>query len=204
MQTLNDLEAAPLPIEEEERSHLRRLLAGLVCALFLTGLLLGGYLYVQKRHQREMGPAETIANTKAAPRIEVFVDEATLDGKQTVLGGTIHNISNQAIKKVAVERELTKRTGGGLETMVVAPEQAELSPDASARYSVALPASDYSSARLFRVMAGEDRRDIPFKALPGAARPPMPVTASRTIIVRRPAPKGEEFINSPDNPARVP
>ena len=88
--------------------------------------------------------------------------------------------------------------------MVVAPEQAELSPDASARYSVALPASDYSSARLFRVMAGEDRRDIPFKALPGAARPPMPVTASRTIIVRRPAPKGEEFINGPDNPARVP
>jgi len=204
MQTLNDLEAAPLPIEEEERRHTRRLLAGLVCALLLTGLLLGGYLYLQKRHQREMASTETVVSGKAAPRVEVFVDEATLDGKQTVLGGTIHNISNQAIKRVAVELELRKRTGGGLETMVVAPEQAELGPDASARYSVALPASDYSSARLFRVMAGEDRQDLPFKALPGAARPPLPVTASRTVIVRRPAPKGEEFINTPDHPARVP
>ena len=204
MQTLNDLEAAPLPIAEEERNHTRRLLAGLICALLLTGLLLGGYLYLQKRHQREMAPAETTATSKAAPRIEVFVDEATLDGKQTVLGGTIHNISNQPIEKVAIELELRKRTGGGLETMVVAPEQALLGPDASVRYSVTLPVSDYSSARLFRVMAGEGRQDVPFKALPGAARPPMPVIVSKTIIVRRPAPKGEEFINTPDNPARVP
>ncbi|PYS37500.1 MAG: hypothetical protein DMF71_18450 [Acidobacteria bacterium] len=203
MQTLNDLEAAPLPIAEEERNHTRRLLAGLICALLLTGLLLGGYLYLQKRHQREMAPLETTAG-KAAPRIEVFVDEATLDGKQTVLGGTIHNISNQPVERVAVELELRKRAGGGLETMVVAPEQALLGPDASVRYSVTLPVSDYSSARLFRVMAGEGRQDVPFKALPGAARPPMPVIVSKTIIVRRPAPKGEEFINTPDNPARVP
>src|SRR5256885_11497941 len=114
MQTLNDLEAAPLPIAEEERNHTRRLLAGLICALLLTGLLLGGYLYLQKRHQREMAPSETTAPSKAAPRIEVFVDEATLDGKQTVLGGTIHNISNQPVEKVAVELELRKRGGAGL------------------------------------------------------------------------------------------
>ena len=204
MQTLNDLEAAPLPIEEEERNHTRRLLAGVLCALVVTGLLLGGYLYLQRRHVRETAAAQPVAAPKAAPRIEVYVDEATLDGKQTVLGGTIHNISGQPIKNVAVELELRKRSGGALETMIVAPEQVELGPDASVRYSVALAAADYNNFRLFRVMAGEDRQDIPFKVLPGAARPPMPVLPARTVIVRRPAPKGDEFINTEKNPGRVP
>jgi hypothetical protein len=204
MQTLNDLESAPLPIEEEERSHTRRLLAGVLCAVVVTGLLLGGYLYLQRRHVREAAAAQPGVAQKAAPRIEVYVDEATLDGKQTVLGGTIHNISGQPIKNVAVELELRKRTGGALETMIVAPEQVELAPDASVRYSVALAAADYNNFRLFRVMAGQDQQDIPFKVLPGAARPPMPVMAAKTVIVRRPAPKGEEFINTEKNPGRVP
>ena len=204
MEILNQLETEPLPIEEEERRHARRLFVGLICALILTGLLLGGYFYLRQRHEREMAGAETVAAVKPPPKIEIFVDDATLDGKQTVLGGTIHNISNESFKNVAVELELRKRVGGGLETLAVIPDLTELSPDGKARYGVALLAQDYSSARLLRIVAGENRQEVPFKAIPGAPRPPLPATASKTVIVHRPAPKGEEFINTPKNPERVP
>src|SRR6266481_4058314 len=42
------------------------------------------------------------------------------------------------------------------------------------------------------------------KALPGTPRPPMDAPAAKTVIVNRPARRGEEFINTPNNPARVP
>jgi len=41
MQILNQLETQPIPIEEEEKRHSRRLLVGLTCALLLTGTVLG-------------------------------------------------------------------------------------------------------------------------------------------------------------------
>src|SRR5947208_3674461 len=165
MEILNQLETQPLPIEEEERNHTRRLLVGLLCALIITGLLLGGYLYLAKRHEREVAAAQPIVTPKAAPKLEIFVDEATLEGKQTVLGGTIHNISAEPIKDVAVELELTKRAGGALETMIVAPAESLLASNDSVRYRVSLPASDYASARMFRVFVGENRQEVPFKAM---------------------------------------
>ena len=42
MQILNQLETEPIPIEEEEKRHARRLLVGVLCALILTGSVLGG------------------------------------------------------------------------------------------------------------------------------------------------------------------
>ena len=44
MQTLSQLHDDSPPFEEEERSHGRRLLAGILCALLLTGAIFGGYL----------------------------------------------------------------------------------------------------------------------------------------------------------------
>ena len=54
MQTLNQLETEPLPIEEEEKRHSRRLVIGFLCALLLTGAVFGGYLYLLKRHERQV------------------------------------------------------------------------------------------------------------------------------------------------------
>src|SRR6267143_1492704 len=45
---------------------------------------------------------------------------------------------------------------------------------------------------------------IPFKTLPGAQRPLEKTPDGKTIVVSRPRPRGEEFINTPDNPAKVP
>lgn len=206
MQILNQLETEPIPIEEEEKRHSKRLLIGVLCALLLTGIVLGGFLYLVKRHERQVAAAvELEKQKKAAPKVEVFVDDATANGKTTVLGGTIHNISNEPLHNVAVELQLRRRAGGGVETRVVSPDLTELPADGKARYSLELPVQNYVSATFSRVLAGNDHAEVAFRALPGTARPTMESPAAKTIIVGRPAPRGgEEFINTPNNPGRVP
>ncbi|HMJ26151.1 MAG TPA: hypothetical protein VK475_09995 [Pyrinomonadaceae bacterium] len=204
MQILNQLETEPIPIEEEEKRHGRRLLIGLLCALILTGTVLGGYLYLRKRHERQVAAANAIEIRKRAPKVEVFVDDATVNGKTTVLSGTLHNISTETLHNLAVELQLRKRLGSGIETRVVTADPKELPPDGKARYSIDLPVQDYISATFFRVISGNERADVAFKALPGEARPPLDAPASKSVIVKRPAPRGEEFINTPNTPGRVP
>lgn len=204
MQILNQLETEPLPIEEEERRHGRRLLIGVLCALILTGAVLGGYLYLRKRHQRQLAAATEIENKKKAPKVEVFVDEATVNGKTTVLSGTLHNISSDPLQNVAVELQLRRRTGGGVETRTVPVDAKDIPPNGRGRYTLPLPVQDYVSATFFRVTAGDDHVAVGFKALPGEARPPMEAPATRIVVGKRPAPRGEEFLNTPSNPGKVP
>lgn len=206
MQFLNQLETEPIPLEEEERRHTRRLLVGVLCAVVLTGSVFGGYLFLRKRHERQVAAASAAENIKKAiPKVEVIVDDAMIEGKKSVLGGTIHNISGETLRNVAVELQLRKRSGGGLETRVVTPEATELAPDGRTRYSLEVAVQDYSSATFSKVLAGDTRTAIAFKAFPGAARPPMESPASKTLVVGRPAPpKGEEFLNTEKNPGKVP
>jgi hypothetical protein len=206
MQTLNQLETEPLPIEEEERRHTRRLMVGVLCALLLTGSVCGGYLYLRKRHERQvaaLAAAEKVEKEKA--KVEVAVDEAHTEGRKSILSGTIHNISNETLHNVAVELQLRKRTGGATEARIVNPESSELAPDARTKYRLELPVQDYISATFARVLTGDTHLAVAFKALPGAERPPLPpIPAGKTIIVPRPAPKDGEFLNSEQNPGKVP
>lgn len=208
MQTLsqlNQLGTEDIPLEEERR-HSRRLLVGILCAVVLTGSVFGGYLLLRKRHERQLAAATAVENQKkAAPKVEVAVDDAMVEGKKTFLGGTIHNISNETLRNVAVELQLRKRTGGGMETRIVPAEFSELAPDARARYGLEVAVQDYSSATFSKVLAGDTRTAIVFKAFPGAARPAMEEPGSKTVLVGRPAPRsGEEFINTEKNPGKVP
>jgi hypothetical protein len=207
MQILNDLETGALPIAEEEKRHSRRLVVGVLCALLLTGSVFGGYVYLRKRHERQVATAaHALEVQKRVTRVEVFVDEATVNGKTTLLGGTIHNISSEPLHNVSVELQLRRRAGGGVETRSVTPDQTDLPPDAKARYTLELPVQNYISATFFRVIAGDDHAEVAFKALPGTARPPMDPPAPKTILVGRPARRGggEEFINTPNTPGKVP
>lgn len=204
MQILNQLETEPLPIEEEEKRHTRRLLVGLLCAVLLTTAVLGGYLWLRKRHERQVAAATQVEEQRKAPKIEIFVDDTTVAGKKAFLGGTLHNISNETVYSIAIELQLRRRVGGGIETRTVVPESSDLAPDAKTRYSLELPSQDYISSTLLRVVSGRNRAAVPFKALPGAARPPLESPASKTVTVNRPKPKGDEFINTPSNPGKVP
>jgi len=204
MPILTDLESEPIPIEEEENRHLRRLIIGILCALILTGSVLGGYLYLRRRHERQVAAALVVEDKKKAPKVEVFVDDATVSGKTSLLGGTIHNISGEPLHNIAVELQLRRRAGSGIETRAVAPEMTELAPGGKTRYRLELPSQVYISVTFLGVVSGDARAKVPFKVLPGEPRPPMDAPASKTVIVNRPAPKGEEFINTPNNPGRVP
>ena len=204
MQILNQLETQPIPIEEEEKRHGRRLLVGLLCALLLTGTVLGGYLYLRKRHERQVAANLEVENKKKAPKVEVFVDEATVEGKTTSLGGTIHNFSNEPLHNLAVELLLRRRVGSGIETRAVTADPTELPPDGKARYTLELPVQNYVSVTFLRVISGDNHAEVAFKVLPGAARPPLESPAAKTVIVNRPAPRGEQFINTPNNPGKVP
>jgi hypothetical protein len=206
MQTLNQLETEPLPIEEEERRHTRRLLIGMLCALLLTGSVCGGYLYLRKRHEHQVAAATTAEKIeKEKARVEVAVDEARTEGKKSILSGTIHNISNDALHHIAVELQLRRRTGSSTEARIVIPESTDLAPDARTRYRLEVAVQDYNSATFARVLTGDPHLAVAFKAVPGAERPPLPpVPAGKTIIVSRPAPKDGEFLNTEQNPGKVP
>jgi hypothetical protein len=208
MQILNQLETEPLPLEEEERRHTRRLLVGVLCALILTGSVFGGYMYLRKRHERQVAASEAAAadaNRKAPAKVEVLVDDAVTNGGKSVLAGTVHNISNEPLHNIAVELQLRKRTGSTVETRVITPDSTELPPDGRARYQVEVPVQEYVSATFLRVVGGNDRAAVPSRAMPGAPRPAMEAPAPKTIVVGRPAaPKDGEFLNSEKNPQKVP
>jgi hypothetical protein len=205
MNILNQLETQPIPLDEEEKRRTQRLLVGMLCAVLLTGAVLGGYMWLRKRHERQVLAAAEAEVKRKAPRVEVFVDDALVNGKTTTLGGTVHNISNEPLQNIAVELQLRRRVGSGLDTRVIVPEMTDLAPDARAHYSVQVATDDYISATFFRVVGGTDRAAVPFKALPGNPRPPMEPPGSKTIIVDKRSPgKGDEFINTPNNPGRVP
>jgi hypothetical protein len=206
MQTLNELETAPIPLEEEEQRHSRRLFVGVLCALILTAIVFGGYFYLRKRHDSEIASAAAAApkpKTVAPPKVEVFVDDAMIKDKQIVLGGTVHNISTEGLRNVSVELLLRRRVGAGVEAKVLPLDAPDLAPDGKGNYSLTISAKDYMTAVVDRVFSGDSRTEVPFKSVPGAQRPPEAPPTGKTIIQKR-APRGEEFINTPDKPERIP
>ncbi len=206
MDILNQLETNPIPIDEEERRRTRRFLVGLACALVFTGLVLGGYMYLRKRHERQVAAVAEAEVKKKAARVEVFVDEPIVNGGRTVLGGTVHNISNDNLQNLAVELQLRRRMGSGVDLRVVTPESSDLAPDARTRYSVEVATADYMASTFARVVGGGDRAAIPFKVKPGNEAPALESPGSKTVVVGdKPRPKGnDEFLNTPNNPGRVP
>lgn len=205
MDILNQLETQPIPIDEEEKRHSRRLLVGLLCALILTGVVLGGYIFLRKRHERQVAAATQVEVQKKAAKVQVSVDDPVVNGKRTVLGGTVQNISNEALQNIAVELQLRRRVGSGVDTRTITPESTDLAPGAQTRYSVEIATQEYIAATFARVVGGSDRAAIPFKAQPGNPAPPMDAPASKTVVVGKPNSKSkDEFINTPNNPGRVP
>lgn len=192
---------------EPRRSLGPMLLAG-VAALIITALVFIGYAVLRKRHAQSSGslllssPGETIEPRKP-PKALVILDEALLQGNKTIIGGTVRNTSTEKLERVLVELELKRRKDGVAETQIIALEPAQLEPAEEGRYALQLKAQDYGSARLIALKAGANPQPLPFATAPGQKRPPERLE-TKTITIGKPAGKGGEFLNSPDNPARVP
>src|SRR5438105_990626 len=123
----------------EDRGRSVRLYSiGLLCALVITGLVLGGYAMLRKRHaqqvlataKNEQPPA---VQPKGPNRAQILVDEAMIKGDQTIVGGTVKNISNDALPGLSVQLELRRRKDGKTELVSVPVEPSQLKPQEEGR-----------------------------------------------------------------------
>ncbi|MCU1265158.1 MAG: hypothetical protein JWM21_1476 [Acidobacteria bacterium] len=184
-------------------------LLGVLAALVVTGLFFVGYAVLRKQHQQKVIAADQSqvsrsVEPKGPPKAQILVDEALIKGDQTVVGGTVKNISNESLDNLGVNLELVRRQDGGIQKTVVQVEPAQLAPQQEGRYSLQLRSADFITVKLAGLKSGANPSLVAFVAAPGQKRP-FEKLESKTIIVGRPAVgKKGGFLNSPDNPGRVP
>jgi uncharacterized membrane protein YciS (DUF1049 family) len=175
--------------------------AGLVIALFF------GFLFLRRRHEAQLTAARLDAQTKvrpSPPQAQIFQDEIKLKGSEAVVGGSVRNISNVSLEDLTVEIELKRRNSQDVESRTIAPSPGSLLPGEVSKFSMQISPTEWSGAQVVRLRSGTLKTDVPFKPELGARRPPEKTPAGKVIIEQRPRHKGDEFINTPDTPIRIP
>jgi hypothetical protein len=186
---------------EASRSVSLKLIAA-IAALVVTAVVLTGYMLLRRKHAQNTAQLAPAVEAHKPPKALVMVDEALLKGGNTILGGTVKNTSVEKLDGLGVELELKRRNDGSTETQLVALQPMQLEPQQEGRYSVQLRAQDYSYARLVGLKSGSNI--VPYSTAPGQKRP-LERLDTKTITIGKPSGgKPGEFLNSPDNPARVP
>ena len=190
-----------------EKDSTRRKLLGVVCAVGVTAILLAGYGYIRKYHAQRViennTPPPVVETGPKGPALaHVVIDEPTIAKGVTTIGGVIKNISKQELTGVHILIELRRRKDGGLEESLLPVTPAQLQPDQEGVYSMKAPAQDFASIRLVGVKADPQESLIAYSSAQGKKRPPERLEP-RTIVVKRAGRPGE-FLNTPDNPSRVP
>lgn len=191
---------------EPKRSAGSMFLAALA-ALVVTGLVFAGYTLLRKRHAEvsrslasSTAPATVPVNQE--PKALVIVDEAMLQGGMTTIGGAVRNTSTEKLQDLSVELELKRRKDATTEIKSIPLSPAVLEPQQEGRYALQLKSQDYSSARLSGLTTGAKTRLV-YSTAQGQKRPLERLDQKTIVVGKRPS-KGGEFLNSPDNPTRVP
>ena len=187
-----------------ERDSSKRKLLAIVCAVGISAVLLAGYGYIRKYHAQKILAENTPppAAEKKAPLAHVVVDEPTLEKGMTTIGGVVKNISKQDLNNLSVVLELRRRKGNGVEENLLQVTPAQLQPDQEGSYSLKVSALEYASIRLAGLKADPQSSLIAYSSSQGKKRTPERLEP-KTIVVKRGGKPGE-FINTPDNPGRVP
>jgi hypothetical protein len=145
-----------------------------------------------------------------APEAQIFADDAMWRPPYAVIGGTVENISGEKLDNLVVELELKRRDDSGSERRTVDVTPRNLPPGEKGKYSIKVLREEWSGSKVVGLRSSSRDSEVAFKTLPGARRPPErvpePKPITRVVEVPRPRQKsnGEEFINTPDNPERVP
>src|SRR6185369_12567689 len=147
-------------------------------------------------------PPVTDAGPKGPALAHVVVDEPSIAKGVTTIGGVVKNISKQDLANVSVVLELRRRKDGGLEESTLPVTPSQLQPEQEGSYSVTVPAQNFSSIRLAGLKADPKATLIAYTSSPGKKRTPERLEP-KTVVVKRTGKPGE-FINSPDNPGRIP
>jgi hypothetical protein len=193
-------------ITRERESRKRRLLA-IVCAVAVTAILLAGYGYFRKFHALQViadnaPPPVVESGPKGPPLAHIVIDEPSLAKGTTTIGGVVKNISKQELSGLSVVLELRRRKDSGVEETLLPVTPTQLQPEQEGSYSLKLSAQDYASIRLAGLKADPEARPIAYNSSQGKRRTPEHFEP-RTTVVKRSGKPGE-FLNTPDNPGRVP
>lgn len=184
-----------------------KVVAGIV-ALVITAAVLTGYTLIRKRHAEKAAslspPSQGLsAQPKGPPKALILVDDAMLQGGKTIIGGTVKNTSNEHLSGLAVELELKRRKDAVAERKLVPLEPSQLEPQQEGRYSLEVKGQEYGSVRLVDLKVGSNSSSIAYTVAQGQKRPLERLESKTVTVGKRPGKPGE-FLNSPDNPARVP
>lgn len=190
-------------IESTDSRSAKNKAIALVCALLLTGGLIGGYLFLRWKNERNaaLNQPKTEQKVVVNSLANILVDEPVPKGSQAILGGTIVNTSNKNLDSLSIELELTKRNSEGVEKKVLSIEPKNLAPGQSGRYSFTFLSKEFKAVRITRLLS-VGSSEIAFKQTEGAKRPlEKPRPQQVTVVVEKSKPKkGEDFINTPDTP----
>jgi len=187
-----------------ERDSSKQKLLAVVCAVGLTAILLVAYGYIRKFHAQRVIAENTPPPVpeKAPPLAHIVVDEPTLEKGMTTIGGVVKNISKQELSGISVVIQLRRRKDNGIEETALPVTPAQLQPEQEGSYSLKVSAQDFASIRLAGLKADPQSSLIAYSSSQGKKRTPERLEP-KTIVVKR-AGKPGEFINTPDNPGRVP
>ena len=181
------------------------MLLAVVCAVALTAILLAGYGYIRGRHERQKlaNAAQAVPEPTKGPALaHVVLDEPTLEQNMTTVGGVVKNISGQQLSGLSVMLELRRRKDGKTEQQVLRVTPAQLQPQQEGAYAAKFSIDDFASVRLAGVQADPQSTLIVHSSSQGKRRPPERLQPQ--IINAKRTGKPGEFINTPDNPGRVP
>jgi hypothetical protein len=200
----------PLPREDgfaEPTTSIRLKLLAIVCAVGVSAILLVGYGYVRKRYAQQVVAANTLPTLvdngpKGPPVVHILVDDPLLDKGSTIIGGTVKNISKRELTGLTIALELMRRKDGVAEQASVLVEPARLQPEGEGVYTLKLSSQRYGSIRLIGPRADPQSTLVAYSSSAGKKRAPERLEP-RTVIVNRSSRKGD-FLNTPDNPTRVP
>ena len=190
-----------------ERDTTKLKLLAAVCAVAVTALLLVGYGYIRKYHAQKIlasntPPPVTDTGPKGPPLAHIVIDEPTLEKGMTTLGGVVKNISKQDLSGLSVVLELRRRKDGGVEESLLPVTPALRQPEQEGSYAMKVSNQEFASIRLAGLKSDPQSNLIAYTSSQGKKRTPERLEP-RTIVVKRSGKPGE-FVNSPDNPVRVP
>jgi hypothetical protein len=189
-----------------EKETTKRLLLGIVCAVAITAILLAGYTYFRKRHALQVitantPPAVVESGPKGPPVAHIWIDEPTLEKGTTTIGGVVKNISKQELAGVSIAMELKRKKDKSIEQTLVPLTPARLQPDEQGSYSLKLSSKDYDSIKFVGIKADPQAALIAYSTSPGKKRP---LERLQPQVVSKGKTKEGDFINTADNPTKVP
>jgi len=190
-----------------ERDTNKRMLLGIVCAVAVTALLVVGYTVIRRLHaqqvQANLTPPPVTDNGPKGPALaHIVVDQPSLEKGSTTIGGVVKNISDKELTGLNISLELLRRNGGGSEQKLVPVAPGNLQPQQEGSYVLRVSAAEFGSIKLVGLQADPAAKLLAFTTSAGKLRTPERLEP-KVIIVKKPGKPGE-FINTPDNPARVP